>query len=110
MSVHSAGPYRRAWEIPAARSASADGADAPLTVAAFDTYYSYFGTWELDPKTSIVTHHVASALIPGESGLSYAQSVTLDGGRMILTTRVGSKGAQTVRRKIWERETSADAR
>jgi hypothetical protein len=104
MSVHIVGPNRRAWDIPAARATGAsDAAETTLKGAAFDTYYTYFGTWEFDAQTGVVTHRVASALIPAETGLSYAQSVALEGGRLIFTTRVGKKGAETVRRKIWAR-------
>jgi hypothetical protein len=105
MSVHIVGPNRRAWEIPASRlSAPAVAAETVLKEAAFDSYYAYFGTWELDPRTSVVTHRVSSALIPGETGLSYFQSVALEDGRLVLTTRVRQDGAVTVRRKIWVRE------
>lgn len=104
MSVHIVGPNRRAWEIPASRtSASSNPAELPLIKQAFDSYYTYFGTWALDPLTSVVTHRISSALIPGETGLSYSQSVGLEDGRLILTTRVGKNGAQTLRRKIWVR-------
>jgi Lipocalin-like domain len=72
MSVHIAAPDRQAWEIPASRpSAGAVSQDCPLKAAAFDTYYAYFGTWDLDEVASAVTHHVKSSLIPAESGLNY---------------------------------------
>ena len=70
---------------------------------AFDTYYAYFGTWDLDEATSVVVHHVKSSLIPAETGLNYSQKVTLEGGRLIFTTRNGNKGEEAVRRKVWER-------
>ena len=104
MSVHIVAPHRRAWEVPASRSSpGAMSQDLPLKAAAFDTYYTYFGTWDLDDATSVVTHHVNSSLIPAESGLSYAQKVTIENGRLIFTVRSGSKGEETVRRKVWER-------
>jgi hypothetical protein len=104
MSVHIAAPHRRGWEVPASRLSSiAMSQDMRLKAAAFDTYYTYSGTWDFDEATSIVTHHVKSSLIPAESGLNYAQKVTLESGRLIFTVRSGSKGQETVRRKIWER-------
>ena len=104
MSVHIVAPHRRAWEIPASRSSpAAMSQDMALKAAAFDTYYTYFGTWDLDEATSVVTHHVKSSLIPAESGLSYSQNVTIEDGRLIFTVRSGSKGEETVRRKVWER-------
>lgn len=110
MSVHIVAPHRQAWEVPAARlSASGRSQDMPFKAAAFDTYYSYFGTWDLDEAASTVTHHVTSSLIPAESGLNYAQRVTMENGRLIFSVRSGGKGEQTVRRKIWER-VAGDAR
>lgn len=107
MSVHIAGPDRRGWKVPQSRTSSTpDAAEAPLKAAAFDTYYAYFGTWEFDPRNSVVTHHLVSALIPGETGRSYSQAVTLDGRRLTFTTHAGGKGAETVRRKVWMREVS----
>src|SRR5580658_684684 len=104
MSVHIVAPHRRGWEVPASRSSSiAMSQDTPLKAAAFDTYYSYFGTWDFDEATSVVTHHVKSSLIPAGSGLNYAQKATLESGRLVFTVRSGSKGQETVRRKIWER-------
>jgi hypothetical protein len=106
MSVHIAGPHRQAWKVPASRfpttGAPQDGA---LKAAAFDSYYAYFGTWDLDEVHSVVTHHVITALLPAEEGQSYAQQVALENGRLIFTTRTGPEGRQTVRHKIWERLT-----
>jgi hypothetical protein len=104
MSVHIVAPHRRGWEVPASRLSSiAMAQDVRLKAAAFDTYYTYFGTWDFDEATSVVTHHVKSSVIPAESGLNYAQKATLESGRLIFTVRSGSKGQETVRRKIWER-------
>jgi hypothetical protein len=106
MSVHIAGPHRQAWKVPASRlPTSGSPQDSALKAAAFDTYYAYFGTWDLDEAQSVVTHHVASALLPAEDGQSYAQQVALEDGRLIFTTRTGPEGRQTVRRKIWQRLT-----
>jgi hypothetical protein len=110
MSVHIVAPHRQAWEVPASRLPSrATPQDLQLKAAAFDTYYTYFGTWDLDEANSMVTHHVKSSLIPAETGLNYAQKATLEGGRLIFTVRSGGKGQETVRRKIWERVTGDPA-
>jgi hypothetical protein len=104
MSVHIVAPHRHGWEVPAARLSSiAMSQDLKLKAAAFDTYYTYFGTWDFNEETSVVTHHVKSSLIPAETGLNYAQTATLESGRLIFTVRSGSKREETVRRKIWER-------
>jgi hypothetical protein len=106
MSVHIVAPHREASEIPASRVSSVSTAqDARLKAAAFDTYYAYFGTWDLDQARSTVTHHVQSSLIPAETGLSYTQTVTLENGRLVFTGYGEDKGEKTVRRKVWERIT-----
>jgi hypothetical protein len=104
MSVHIAGPHRQAWKVPASRlAATGSPQDGALKAAAFDSYYAYFGTWDLDEVQSVVTHHVVTALLPAEEGQSYAQQVALENGRLIFTTRTGPEGRQIVRHKIWER-------
>lgn len=108
MSVHISAPHRVAWEVATKRLPfTAAAQDASLKAAAFDTYYAYFGTWDLDEATSVVTHHVRSSLIPAESGVDYAQTVTLENGRLIFTTRSGDEGKETIRRKVWERVADA---
>ena len=104
MSVQIAAPHREVVEVPEARlSASAAAQDARSKVAAFDSYYAYFGTWDFDPASSVVTHHVKASLISSETGLEYTQNVSLVGGRLIFTTRSGTEGEQIIRRKIWQR-------
>jgi len=109
MSVHIVAPNRQAWEVPASRvSAAAAARDVPLKVAAFDSYYAYYGTWDFNESTSVVTHHVRSSLVPAESGIDYAQTVALDGGRLVFTTHGKDDGQETTRRKVWERIASTD--
>jgi hypothetical protein len=124
MSVQITAPDRRKWEAqdvrvprPVPKEDAALKAEAlkeealkeealkeeALKAEAFDTYYSYFGTWDYDAATSVVTHHVKSSIIPAESGMDYAQMITLEGGRLIFSVRSGSPGTETVRRKIWVR-------
>jgi hypothetical protein len=104
MSVQITAQNRRKWEVPAVRvPRPAEEEDAASKAEAFDTYYSYYGTWDYDAATSVVTHHVKSSIIPAETGLDYAQTVTLEGGHLIFTVRSGSPGTETVRKKIWER-------
>jgi Lipocalin-like domain len=104
MSVQITAQNRRKWEVPAVRVPRPVGEeDAALKAEAFDTYYSYYGTWDYDAATSVVTHHVKSSIIPAETGLDYAQTVTLEGAHLIFTVRSGSPGTETVRKKVWER-------
>jgi hypothetical protein len=104
MSVQITAQNRRKWEVPAVRVPRPVGEeDAALKAEAFDTYYSYYGTWDFDAATSVVTHHVKSSIIPAETGLDYPQTATLEGGHLIFTVRSGSPGTETVRKKVWER-------
>ncbi len=107
MSVHIGAPHRRSWEVPSSRPPSAGARDSELKAAAFDTYYAYFGTWDLDERGGAVTHHVSSSLIPAENGRNYTQKVALEGGRLTFTTQSGENGEQVVRRKVWERAAPA---
>jgi hypothetical protein len=104
MSVDIAAPDRARFEVPSQRRAMRDGGElSALKLAAFDSYYAYHGTWEFDAATSVVTHHVASSLLPAESGVIYTQKVSLEGGHLVFTNRSGAAGEETVRLKIWER-------
>ena len=106
MSVQIVAPNRRSVEAPQERVPHDAGGDCALKAEAFDMYYSYYGTWDYDVAKSVVTHHVKSSLMSAESGLNYAQTVQLDGGRLILTVRSGAPPEETVRRKIWQRMTA----
>jgi hypothetical protein len=103
MSVEIGAPHRATWDVPSGRLAPSDENAARLKAAALDGYYAYYGTWDFDERSSVVTHHVASALLPAEEGLDYSQSIALDHGRLVFTTRAGGPGREVVRTKTWER-------
>jgi hypothetical protein len=77
--------------------------EARHKAAAYDSYYAYYGTWEFDAATSVVTHHVQGSLLPAETGLDYAQIATLEGGHLIFRVRDPTPGRETLRTKVWER-------
>jgi len=104
MSVQISAPHRVGWPVPAARSADPPAQDGPLKAAAFDTYYAYFATWTLDEAASVVTHHVASSLLPAEDGLDYAQTIVLEDDRLIFRGQDVINGERAVRTKVWERD------
>jgi hypothetical protein len=107
MSVHISAPHRSGWDAAASRvPSSSPDPEAERKAAAFDTYYTYYGTWSFDAKSSTMTHHLKSSLIPGESGADYTQQVTLEGGRLVFTNRSTDQGEERVRRKIWQRLSS----
>jgi Lipocalin-like domain len=105
MSVHIVGQPRPTMDVPETRPTSPTDAsrDAQRNAAVLDTYMSYFGTWDFDSATAVVTHHIAASLIPGESGVSYTQAITLDGPQLVFTNRHETGGIVTVRKKFWER-------
>ena len=103
MSVDITGPHRVGWPIPESRSAATLEHDMRLKAAAYDSYYAYFGTWDYDQAGSVVTHHVRSSLIPAETGLDYAQQVSVAGNRMTFTGHGRDHGHDVTRTKVWER-------
>jgi hypothetical protein len=103
MSVQIVGQHRPEMEAAASRPTHDTPRDAQRKAAVLDTYYAYFGTWEYDEATATVTHHIKSSLIPGESGASYSQTVTLDGERLVFTTRREVAGGVVVQKKVWQR-------
>jgi hypothetical protein len=104
MSVAIVAPHRARFEVPSQRIAMQDGAElAALKVSAFDSYYAYDGTWEFNAATSEIAHHVASSLLAAESGVTYTQKVSLEGGHLIFTNRSVAQGEETIRLKTWER-------
>jgi hypothetical protein len=107
MSVQIVGQHRPAMEAPASRpphdTTHATPQDAALKAVVLDTYYAYFGTWEYDEAAATVTHHIKSSLIPGETGVSYSQTVALEDGRLVFTTRRDVAGGTAVQKKVWQR-------
>jgi len=77
--------------------------DAKLAVIAFDTYYAYFGTWDYDADTSVITHHLSSSLLPYETGLEYRREVTFDGVHLKLIARSQETGEERRRTLVWTR-------
>jgi hypothetical protein len=108
MSVQIVGQHRPPMEAPVSRPAQDKAQDSQLKAAVLDSYYAYFGTWEFDEATSTLTHHIKSSLIPGESGVSYSQTVTLEGGRLVFTTRREAPGGAAVQKKVWQRISGPD--
>jgi hypothetical protein len=107
MSVQIVGQHRPAMEAPASRPPHDTPHDMPkdaaLKAAVLDTYYAYFGTWEYDEAAATVTHYIKASLIPGETGISYSQTVTLEGERLVFTTRRAVAAGTVVQKKVWQR-------
>lgn len=103
MSVQIVGQQRPAMEAPASRPNHDTPKDAELKAAVLDTYYAYFGTWDYDEATATLTHVIKSSLIPGETGISYSQTATLEDGHLVFTTRRPVAGGAAVQKKVWQR-------
>lgn len=104
VSVQISGATRPAVAVPAARLASRDDRrTAALKARLFDSYYAYFGRWDFDVSTSVVTHHATGSVYPSEVGASYAQHVALDGTRLIFSRSQPGPAGPTVQTKVWER-------
>jgi len=70
-------------------------------LAYLDSYYAYYGRYEYDAQSSIVTHFVEASLYPNEIGVALKRSVFLNGNEVTLTTPTSPNGARNVLR--WRR-------
>jgi hypothetical protein len=77
--------------------------DAKLAAAALDTYYAYFGTWDYNADTSVITDHLNSSLLPYETGLEYRREATFDGVHLRLIARSQGTGEERHRTLVWTR-------
>ena len=75
--------------------------DTAQTVLGYD---AYFGTYTLNEKEGIVTHHLEAAIWPGDIGKNIDRHFTISGDRLTIkfntTTREGVKVTRTL---VWER-------
>jgi len=70
---------------------------------AYEGYFAYFGTYEVDEKKGVVTHHLQGSLRPQEVGIDYDREFKLENGRLELTMKVPGKDEGRRRRLLWER-------
>jgi hypothetical protein len=104
MSVQIATANRPAIGRPTSRTSRVvTPDDAKLAAMAFDTYYAYFGTWDYNADTSVITHHLNSSLLPYETGLEYRREVTFDGIHLKLIARSQERGEERHRTLVWTR-------
>jgi hypothetical protein len=69
--------------------------------AAYEGYYAYFGTYDVDFDKRIVTHHVEASLRPTEIGENYQRAFELSGNHLVLIPI--KDGKQQPARLTWER-------
>jgi hypothetical protein len=72
---------------------------------AFESYYAYYGKFEVDDKKGSVTHHIQGSLRPYEVGTDLIRFFKLSGDRLDLSTppQQLEAGEPRVYRLIWER-------
>ena len=81
---------------------SAAGAPPAAKAAAFDTYLSYAGRWQLDGES--VVHTVELALVPEAVGRDQVRRVSFDGDHLVLTyERTARSGVERRYRLTWRR-------
>lgn len=75
--------------------------DTAQTILGYD---AYFGTYTVDEKQGIVTHHLESALFPGDIGKSIVRHFTIAGNMLTIkfTTTLGD-GTPITRTLVWSR-------
>ncbi len=74
------------------------------TVAAFRSCRAYYGTYDVDEKKGIVTHHVEGATIPNWKGRDNVRFYKLEGKHLTLTTTPQLiDGKLRAGKLVWER-------
>ena len=73
--------------------------DEKLT--AFDTYFSYAGTYEV--QADRVIHYVEFSLFPNWCGSGQVRSFQFEGDQLILSSRVILAGEETTAQLTWQR-------
>jgi Lipocalin-like domain len=102
MSVQIVTTNRPVMTRPATRtSGDRTAEEAKLAAGAFDTYYAYFGTWDFNADTSVITHHLTSSLLPYETGLDYRREAMFDGVHLKLIARSQERGEERQRTLVW---------
>jgi hypothetical protein len=69
-----------------------------------DSYYAYFGTFEVDESARMVVHRVHASLRPNETGVSYRRQFTIEGERLTLASPPEThEGASVASRLVFVR-------
>jgi hypothetical protein len=65
-----------------------------------DSYYAYFGVFEVDEAAHVVIHRVHASLRPNETGVSYRRQFTIEGERLTLASPPETHGGQTLASRL----------
>ena len=69
-----------------------------------DSYYAYYGTFEIDEVTQVVLHHVVNSLLPYETATVLKREVEIDRDVLtVLTPRREENGGVTHNRLVWRK-------
>jgi hypothetical protein len=86
---------------------SASGEEEKVTpaekAALYDAYAAYFGTYTVDAKRSVVTHHVEGDLYDVFIGTEQERPFEISGDRLILRPKWTVDGAQWTGLRVFER-------
>lgn len=52
---------------------------------AYKGYYAYYGTWEVNERDGIITHHLEGSLRPGDVGKDFIRAYKFTGNQLALT-------------------------
>jgi hypothetical protein len=67
-------------------------------------YDAYFGTFKINERDGIVTHHLEAALFPGDVGKDIERHFTISGDRLTISFNTTTRdGVKVTRKLIWER-------
>lgn len=69
------------------------------------SYMSYFGKYELDTETRIVTHNLIGSIQPGDVGIQLKRRYEFSGDQLILTTMGLIAGEPLEARLVFEKWT-----
>jgi hypothetical protein len=75
--------------------------DTAQTILGYD---AYFGTYTIDAKAGVVTHHLESALFPGDIGKDIQRHFSISGDTLTIQfhTTTGD-GTRVIRTLVWSR-------
>lgn len=84
--------------------AAATTKGTPDTAQTILGYDAYFGTYRINEKESIVTHHLEAALFPGDIGKDIDRHFTVSGDRLTITFNTTTReGVKVTRTLGWDR-------
>jgi len=75
--------------------------DTAQTILGYD---AYFGTYRINEKEGIVTHHLEAALFPGDVGKDIERHFAISGDQLTITFNTTTReGVKVTRVLVWER-------